>query len=120
MLRFNGVDMPEPKADGGILIKPEKIWSKNARRSSNNGYFVGDLIAIKDTISINWPPLSGSETALINSYLKLPELSVTYIDPDTNAIATKLFYSGTPSYPVYSYVDGVNTYTGVTVDIIKK
>ncbi|WP_434310165.1 DUF6711 family protein [Hominifimenecus sp. rT4P-3] len=117
MLKFNGNTVPEP-ALGGLEIKKEKIWSKNANRTTN-GDFVGDIVSIKYTLSINWPPLSRQQVAEIDAYLCLPEISVYFLDPGSNLYVTKKFYSATPSYPIYSLVDGVKTYQGVSVELIQ-
>jgi hypothetical protein len=117
-LWFNNVAMPTP-AKNGIEIKKEKVWSKNTKRTAN-ATMVGDIIAIKYTLSITWPPLSDSEVALIDSYLEPSFITVTFRDPKTGSNTTKTFYSGTPSYPVYSYANGVPTYNGVKVDLIQQ
>ena len=117
MLKFNSVQMPEPALDG-ITIKKEKVWSKNANRTAT-GKFVGDIICIKYTMDIRWPPLSGTDVAKIDSYLNMDSISVYFLDPGTNKYVTKNFYSATPSNPVYSYVNGVKTYHGVGVELIE-
>lgn len=45
---------------------------------------------------------------------------MTFLDPGSNSRITKRFYAGTPTYPVYSYVNGMLTYNGVKVDLIEK
>jgi hypothetical protein len=47
-------------------------------------------------------------------------ISVYFKDPRQNAYVEKTFYSGTPSYPVYSYVDGLPEYVGTAVDLIEQ
>lgn len=110
--------MPAPKKNG-IIITKEKIWSKNAGRTAG-GKMVGDIVAYKMKLQITWPPLNRTQAALIDSAVSPSFFSVTFTNPAQNSRTTKTFYAGTPSYPVYSYVDGVKTYNGITVDIIEQ
>lgn len=119
VLWFNGVAMPDP-ALNGVTIKREKIWSKKTGRAAN-GEMLGTVIAIKDTVSIKWPPLTHAQTALIDSFCSLDFFTVSYIDPASGgATKTVTVYAGTPSYPVYTYVNGIKSYHGVAVDLIGK
>ena len=114
----NGVTMPTP-ALGGLTIKKEKVWSNNTGRVAN-GDMVGDLIAIKYTLEITWPMLSRADAAKIDAAISPAFFNVTFTDPGSNSRITKRCYSNTPSYPVYSYVDGVKTYKGVGATLIGK
>jgi hypothetical protein len=115
---IDGVTMPTP-AISGLTIKKEKIWSNNTGRVAN-GDMVGDLIAIKYTLEITWPMLSRADTAKIDAAISPAFFNVTFTDPGSNSRITKRCYSNTPSYPVYSYVDGVKTYKGVGATLIGK
>ena len=119
VLYFNNVAMPTPAHNGGITIKPEKVWAPKTGRALN-GELLGDMVAIKDTIQIKWPPLSQSQIALIDSYLSQPFFTVSFVDPRTGSFSTRTVYAGTPSYPVYNYVFGSKIYQGVAVDLIEK
>ncbi|MBR2259735.1 MAG: hypothetical protein IJ899_20830 [Blautia sp.] len=116
-LYIGGQAMPEPKKNG-LDIKHEKIWSKKTGRGSD-GTMLGDIIAYKTTLTITWPPLSQSEAALIDAAVAPSFFNVTYREVGGAAV-TKTFYSDTPSYPVYSYVQGVSTYQGVQVQLIEQ
>lgn len=63
---------------------------------------------------------SRSDVAKIDAAISPAFFSVTFTDPGTNTRTTKKFYSNTPSYPVYSYVNGVKTYKGVGATLIQK
>ena len=115
---IGGVIMPTPVLSG-LTIKKEKIWSKNTGRVAN-GDMVGDIIAIKYTLEITWPMLSRADTAKIDAAISSAFFDVTFTDPGSNSRVTKQFYSNTPSYPVYSYADGVKTYKGVGATLIQK
>ena len=115
---IDGVTLPTPKKEG-LTVTREKIWSSKTGRGTT-GEMLGDLVCIKTKLQISWPPLTREQVALIDARVSAPYFSITYSDPATNARKTITAYAGTPSYPVYSYVDGVKTYHGVAVDIIEK
>ena len=64
-LYIDGVKMPTLKLNG-LTYKKEKIWSKNTGRVSN-GDMKGDVIARKFTLSCQWPPLTRSQLAVIDT-----------------------------------------------------
>lgn len=98
----------------------QKDMSKFIRKLRDNGDMVGDLIAIKYTLEITWPMLSRADAAKIDAAISPAFFNVTFTDPGSNSRITKRCYSNTPSYPVYSYVDGVKTYKGVGATLIGK
>lgn len=117
MLKFEGVPMPEPKA---ISVSPEKIWAHNTGRG-DNGEMMGDVVAIKTTLKIEWSVLSAAQIEKIDSYLSRAFFNCTFCNPRKgNAETTLTFYAGTPTYPVYSYAKGLPEYTGIAVDLIEK
>lgn len=118
MLQIDGVVMPEPKQNG-ITFTKEKIWSKNNVRATN-GSMIGDVIAIKTNAQITWGILSGEQVAMLDAALEPAFISVYFKDPRLNAYTTKKFYAGTPSYPVYSYANGMPEYIGVAVDLTEQ
>ncbi len=117
-LIINNVTMPTPKLNG-LTITREKIWSSNTGRAAN-GETIGDIVAIKYKIQISWPPLSREEVAVIDAAITPAFFPVTFLDPVTNAAKTIICYAGTPTYPVYSYYQGVKTYSGVNVNLVEK
>ncbi len=117
-LVIGGVTMPTLKKNG-LTITKEKIWSANTGRSAN-GSTIGDLIAIKYKLQCEWPPLSSAETARIDAAVSPAFFNATFLDPGSGTRITRTFYAGTPTYPVYSYANGMKTYDGVKVDLIEK
>lgn len=115
---IDGVTLPTPKK-GGVTITVEKIWSKNTGRAAR-GNMIGDIVAYKHTIKIEWPPLSREDTAKIDKAVTPAFFNVTFLSPGTNTRITREFYAGTPTYSVYSYVNGMKTYQGVSVDLIEQ
>lgn len=116
MLKIDGVTMPEPK---GITFSKEKIWSKNTGRTTD-ATMVGDIIAIKTKMQISFGCLSGTQVTQLDEALSKSFVSVYFKDPRQNAYVEQPFYSGTPSYPVYSYVDGLPEYVGTAVDLVEQ
>lgn len=117
MLEIEGISYPVKQ--GGITFTPEKIWAKNTGRTTD-GTMVGDIVTIKTKMQIKLCILSGAQVAQLDRDLSKPFVSVHFKDPRTNAEATKMFYAGTPSYPVYSYAAGLPEYVGVGVNLIEQ
>ncbi|POP32279.1 hypothetical protein C3B58_12645 [Lactonifactor longoviformis] len=115
---INGVTMPTLKKEG-LTITKEKIWSKNTGRAADAS-MIGDIAGYKYKLQCQWPPLSRSEAAIIDAAVTPAFFNVTFLDPGSNARITRMFYAGTPTYPVYSYANGTKTYQGVAVDLIEK
>jgi hypothetical protein len=117
-LIIGGITMPALKKEG-LNISKEKIWSSNTGRAADGG-MIGDLVAIKYTLECEWPALSRAEVAAIDSAISSAFFSVTFTDPGSNSRTTRTFYAGTPVYSVYSYIDGVRTYSGTKVTLIEQ
>lgn len=117
-LVINGVQMPNLK-ESGLTITKEKIWSSNTGRGAS-GYLIGDIVAIKYKLVCEWPALTRAETAQIDAAISPKFFNVTFLDPGSNTFITRAMYAGTPSYPVYTYKDGMKTYAGVKVDLIER
>lgn len=116
-LVIDGVTMPGLKKSG-LTIKKEKIWSKNTGRAAD-GSMIGDIIKIKYTLQCEWPPLNKRDAAIIDKAMSPAFFDATFTDIGGSRV-TKKFYAGTPTYPVYSYVEGIKTYQGVVVDLIEQ
>lgn len=122
VLWINGVEMPTPKI-GGITISKNKIWSKNTGRN-NQGEMVGDIIAIKRKVEIEWGILSPEHMSKIDtqvSRVDLPYITVRYLD-EKGSITEIRAYTGDISYPLQSNKYGGNNLraTGVKVSLIEK
>lgn len=81
---------------------------------------ISDIKALTCQIYQEKPMLSRADTAKIDAAISPAFFNVTFTDPGSNSRITKRCYSNTPSYPVYSYVDGVKTYKGVGATLIGK
>ena len=92
-LFFGNVRVKTPSV---VKLGNEKIWSQNTARAAS-GRMVGDIIAIKKTIHIEWAHATPEEVSLINSFIS--DISSAFFDvtfPDeTFTEVTKTVYAGT-------------------------
>lgn len=119
MLKLNNIEMPSPKLEG-VTFSKEKIWSKKTGRTVS-GKMAGDIIAVKTTVRIEFPPLSPSDVDLVESVVSnvdLPFFSFELNDGKKNI--SKEVYAGSPSMKLYSVVDGINHYTGYVIELIER
>lgn len=115
----DSVTLPPPAQDG-ISYTPEAIWSENAGRSGNCD-FVGDVRAVKGTLSIKWDTLTYAEVSLIRSaftHMGKPFFYITFTD-DTGQRKTLHCYSTMPASSIHTYRDENGNVTGMTVDVVE-
>lgn len=117
-LVIDGVAMPEPK-QGGLSLSKEKVWSKNTGRGSD-ATMQGDVVGRKWTLKVEWPPLNDVQVMQIDEAIDPAFIKVQFRDPKTGKVQGKEMYAGTPTYPVYSYAEGLPRYTGVGVTLIER
>ncbi|MBQ8503355.1 MAG: hypothetical protein IJ491_03655 [Clostridia bacterium] len=119
MLKLNNIEMPSPKLEG-VTFSKEKIWSKNTGRTVN-AKMTGDIIGIKTTVRIEFPPLSPADVELVESVVSNAELPFFLFElNDGHKNISKEVYAGSPSTKLYSIVDGINHYTGYAVELIER
>jgi hypothetical protein len=119
-LFFGDTEIPAP-ADGGVKFRNDKIWSDNTGRSSNC-VMVGDIKAIKKTVSLQWFGLTGEQVELINSFISnvsRPFFSVTMYDEAYN-VRTFNVYAGTPTYEVWGWDERRQLCKGLAVDLVEQ
>ena len=105
-LSVDGIALPTPKRDG-VIISDERVWSANTGRTAS-GKMVGNTIAVKSTIQINWNTLTAAEAAQIRSVVSdkskgFRVLKYTDLNGET---VEKTVYFGTPSYTLRSTYGG--------------
>lgn len=116
VLTIDGVVMPPVKS---LTITREPIWSKNAGRGAD-GTMIGDIIAQKMKLQITFVPLSDEQAASLDAAILPAFFSTKFRNPCTGKMETKTMYAGTPTYPVYSYVNGLPRYQGVGVNLVEQ
>lgn len=118
-LKINGVVMPPPKREG-ITVKKEKIWSSNTGRSAS-GKMLGTLVAIKRTVSIQWPTLTAAQATVIDRAVSdkdHPFVPMQYTDITGQTVTMDVYFS-TPTFTVRSTANGVKI-VGASVDGIEQ
>lgn len=104
-----------------LTITDNIIWSSNTGRVAS-GEMEGDIIAKKIKLNIVLAPLSDAEAVAFAKAIEPPFFPITFRNPKTGKNETLKFYVGTPTYPVYSYADGLlhMRYVGVSANFIEK
>ena len=118
-LSIDGVALPRPLR-GGVTITDEKVWSSNTGRTAS-AKMVGTLIAIKTTIVISWPSLTGAEAALIRQMVcntAHPFRVLRFVDV-AGTVTEKTVYFSSPSFPVRTIRHG-GRISGLTVNCIEQ
>lgn len=118
---MNGIQLPSPKLEG-VSFSSEKIWSKNTGRPTN-GTMVGDIVAIKKTISVEFPPLYPAQINVLESVVSnkdLPFFPFEFNDGETETTIRKTVYAGPTSYKLYSWLNGIRYYTGYKIDLVER
>ncbi|MBQ7756698.1 MAG: hypothetical protein IJ031_07780 [Oscillospiraceae bacterium] len=121
MFWINNVKMPTPDKEG-IRITKNKLWSSKAGRTAS-GKYVGDIIAIKLSISINYSRrLSASEIKLIDEAVHSDAfMSVKVLKPGTSTeYITKTCYVADVEYGLYQVKNGVADYEGVSLNFVEQ
>ena len=113
-LYIDNVPMKEPFP---LIITRNKIWNSNSGRTQK-GTFTGDIVARKFKLDVTWTNCSKLEEIL--NALSPSFISVTFLNPNTQASETKTFYSGDETLDVYSYVIDDVTYSTISVSLVEK
>lgn len=120
-MKSNGLKFEEETVatPAEITFCNNKIWSGNAGRTANC-LMVGDIRAIKKTVTIKWYHLTGEQTAQINKYISnvdSPFFNVTLLDETFNEIKIRV-YAGDLSYEIFGWDEKRQFCKGVAVDLI--
>ena len=114
-MKIDNIDVATPKK---LTIERNKLWSSNAGRL-DSGYFVGDLIAIKTKLNVQWPPLTQQEASQLLTLLDRQYVSITY-KSETGINVTKDFYFGDVSTGIYSWANGQQLVSGISCNAIER
>ncbi len=116
LLKVNNTYVPDPSE---MTWGRSRISSSDAGRDQSGTMHVG-TVCFKRTLSLTWKnPSPAVISEIINAFC--PEnadtVSVTYHDAATNATATKTFYTGDITAPVYWWKEGHELYSQVSFQI---
>ena len=114
-MKSNGLKFEEETVatPAEITFCNNKIWSGNAGRTANC-LMVGDIRAIKKTVTIKWYHLTGEQTAQINKYISnvdSPFFNATLLDETFNEIKIRV-YAGDPSYEIFGWDEKRQVFKG--------
>lgn len=114
-LRCGDVSLPSPIK---MTVSDEIIWSSDTGRTLD-GTMIGDVVAEKKNIGIEWAWLTEEEAILIKDNLIAGFFPVTFRDYGVDVTIES--YRGTISKDVGGYFgDGIFYYKSVSVDIIQR
>ena len=107
--------LPAPTA---ISVNDEIIWSSNTGRTAS-GLMVGDVVAQKKNISIEWGVLKESELALIKRVMIAGFFPFSFRDDGIDITISS--YRGTLSKKQLGWLgDGIFYYKSASVSVIQK
>ena len=120
MFKINNVTVAEPKKEG-VTITDEPIWASNTGRGSD-GKMIGDIVAWKTTVQVEWPVLTFSQTQTIVNALRNAGafFPITYNDFSSSTTETKTVYCGNIPRTIYSLTQAAQRHTGVTVTFVEQ
>lgn len=118
-MEYLKIDDLEIKKVQKIQFKRNPIWSPKTGRAVS-GKMRGDIVAQKYAISVVLTPLTDEEAASFDAAILPDFFNVTFKSPSTGKMVTKMMYASSPTYPVYSYVDGLPRYVGVEVELTEQ
>jgi hypothetical protein len=102
-----------------LTVTDNIIWSRNTGRVAS-GDMEGDIIAKKIKLNLTLAPLDDKEAVAFAAAIEPPFFPITFRNPKSGKTETLKFNVGTPTYPVYSYADGLPRYVGVAANFIEK
>lgn len=114
-LKAGSVALPAPVR---ISVADEILWSSNTGRSANSGKMIGDVVAEKKTIDIEWGVLTASEMKTISNNLKSGFYPVSFYDDGEMLTITS--YRGTLKKEYLGIVGGVHYYRSASVSIVQQ
>lgn len=115
MFKIGSTDLPTPKS---ITYSQNKIWSQNTGRL-DNGYFVGDLIAIKKKYEVTFPPLSTSDLATVRAAVSsdFATVKITNAEGGTDEVSA---YFGDLTVESYSWHNNIKYAINASISIIER
>jgi hypothetical protein len=117
MLKINGADIAAPKTFKVDISDLDGESNRNAK-----GVLTRDRIAVKRKLECEWQPLKMSEISTLLQAVSDIYFTVTYPDPMEGASATRTFYVGDRTAPMYwlDPVTGEYLWQGLNMNFIEK
>jgi len=115
ILKIDGVAVKDPKKCDITISDIDGETTRNAA-----GLLIRDWIAEKRKVEVEWGPLSTAESAAILSKVKKGKfVELTFEDPELGLI-TRTMYVGDRKVPMYSCINGVPRWEGLSVNFIER
>lgn len=115
ILKSGDTVLPAPVS---LTVNDEIIWTSDTGRTLS-GYMIGDVLATKKKLGIQWGILTEDEVLLIKNTLIAGFMPLTFHDDGMDM--TIEAYRGTMSKEQLGYLgDGIFYYRSVSVDVIER
>ncbi len=115
ILKAGGQALPAPVQ---MTVDDEIIWTSDTGRTLS-GLMVGDVLAEKKSLKIDWGPLPEADVVKIKTYLTTGFYPITFHDDGIDI--TIEVYRGTLSKTHLGYIgDGAYWYRSVSVTLVER
>ena len=116
LISINGASVPSP--DTYEVTISDLDASANR---SGNGTLFRDRIAVKRTINIGWTSITSMELSQLLQAVSSVFFSVTYLDPEVNALRSGTFYVSDRTQAVaIKQSDGSYTWGNVSFSMVER
>lgn len=115
ILKINGVVIPDPSEFQVDIMDIDDETTRNAK-----GDLIRNRIAVKRKLNCQWPALKMAQISSILKAVKGAFFTVEYPDPMEGARLTKTFYVGDRQMPMYSEVNGITQWEGLSMNFIER
>ena len=115
ILKINGVAIPDPSEFSVDIMDIDDETTRNAK-----GDLIRNRIATKRKLNCQWPAQKNAQMSLILKAVKNPFFQVEYPDPMEGKRLTKTFYVGDRQMPMYSEVNGITQWEGLSMNFIER
>lgn len=116
------------KADGTVIALPDPSslsWSVqdvDADSSGRNqsGYMCRDRVAVKRKLTLEWPPLTVAQCSTLLNAVTDVFFTVSYPDAMTGTARNMTAYVGDRTSPMYSCINNVPLWEGLSMNFIER
>lgn len=114
MMQINGVNITSPKA---LSVTINDVDSDKTTRNAQ-GNLLRDRIAVKRTLSLQFPPLTNSQISTLLNAMSGVFFTCNYPDPMVGGNVTKTFYVGNRTAPMFNY--NTSLWESVSFELIEQ
>jgi hypothetical protein len=114
LINIGGTDLPTPSSYSPKIIDITKS-DRNAA-----GTMLVERIAVKRQIDLGWSYLSGEDLSTILNAVSDVFFTVTYLDPQNNAMQTGTFSCSDRQTGMISFTNGVPSWSNVSFQLTER